>query len=135
VIKTLKKQKEFDAVFSSGKQAKSSKQVKTHDLLAVYNKSSVSESGVSNSSLNNRTSEAVGFIVSKKVSKKAVDRNKIKRRMKEALNGVLKENKELFPKGVSMIFIPRLSAKDINFLDLQTQILEVFEKIDRNCEK
>jgi len=63
-----------------------------------------------------------GFIISKKISKRAVDRNKIKRRMAE----VIKKNLEKFEDGTRMIF---LAKREI----LNRKIGEIENEIKKFC--
>jgi ribonuclease P protein component len=56
------------------------------------------------------TEKKFGFIISKKISKRAVDRNKIKRRLAE----VIRKNLERFKPGTRVIFLAKkeiLNAK------------------------
>jgi len=46
-----------------------------------------------------------GFIVSKKISKRAVDRNRVKRIIKEAFRLLLKEREDLFYKPIDIVVI------------------------------
>jgi ribonuclease P protein component len=71
----LKKKKDFERVFSQGRNLKG-------DFLFFK-------------TINNKLEDnRIGFIVSKKVSKKAVERNKIKRRLREILRSITLDNQE-----------------------------------------
>jgi ribonuclease P protein component len=61
-----------------------------------------------------------GFVISKKISKKAVDRNKIKRRISEVL--VIKMDK--FKMGTKIIFLAKKSL-------LKAKIEEIEKEIDK----
>jgi len=58
----------------------------------------------------------VGYVVSKKISKLAVKRNKIKRRFREAFRRSLKNN--LIKKNCDYIIIARLSAVNTDYLGI-----------------
>ena len=93
----LKKEKDFQQVFNKGKFINS-------DLISVR-------------FLDNNTDDTrVGFIVSKKVSKKAVLRNRVKRKLRE----VMRANMEKIKGGFDII----ITAKSIEL-----------EKIDKTLEE
>ncbi len=73
----------------------------------------------------------VAFVVSKKIDKRAVVRNKIKRRMREIYKNYMEENKG-FPKWMSMIFSAKSDVKDIDF---QTFKIEMYNLIKKAEEK
>jgi len=56
----------------------------------------------------------IGFTVSKKVSKRAVDRNRIKRR----LRALAKESLNDFKDGFDIVFIGRKSTLDIEYSEM-----------------
>ncbi len=65
----------------------------------------------------------IGFAAGKKLGK-AVVRNRIKRRIKEAV-------RVLWPRvkaGYSMVIIARRSAKDMEFKELQARVEDLFER-------
>lgn len=66
----------------------------------------------------------LGVLVSKKFAKKAVERNKVKRQIKEALRSFLPEFKE---RGVSLIFIP-LPGLISDFKLLKAKIEKILKK-------
>jgi len=101
----LKKEKEFETVFKGGRT------VRGNDIFLKY--------------LANGTDKTkVGFVVSKKVSKLAVRRNKIKRRMREIVRLRKKEIKE----GLSIIFIALPSINDKSHEDIKKDIENLFNK-------
>ena len=100
----LKKKKEFETVFKNGKT------LRGKNIIARYFKS---EDGKTK----------IGFIVSKKVSKKAVERNKVKRRLRESL----RENKEKIDKGVSIIIIALASSKEVPYSEINNDIKSVLK--------
>lgn len=72
----------------------------------------------------------VGFVVSKKVHKRAVKRNHLKRLMRESYRLLLKENKlGNSQKYLSLIFIGSASALDKDFKSIKLNIEKVLEKI------
>lgn len=68
----------------------------------------------------------IGFLVSAKSFKKAVDRNKIKRRMKEALRVVLRKV-EILPGG-DIVLIARSGIKEKDFGEVKEMIYFLFKK-------
>jgi ribonuclease P protein component len=67
-----------------------------------------------------------GFLISKKILKKAVKRNKLKRRLRE----MLREKVEIIKEGVRIVFIPLKGIEEKNFRELKV----IFEKILRKSE-
>lgn len=104
----LQKKKDFDNVFKSGKGFREG---------FLYFK-------IKKNSLN---SSRFGFIVSKKFSKKAVERNKIKRRLREIIKKELPKIKK--PIDVVIIINPGLEN---NFEKLEQAINKLLEKVIRN---
>ncbi len=66
-----------------------------------------------------------GFVVSLKVSKRAVDRNLLKRRMREIIRSL---NDKIKP-GFDLIFIINFKAKDLKFLLLKNNVVNSLKKI------
>lgn len=72
----------------------------------------------------------VGFVVSKKVHKRAVQRNKIKRLMRENIRLMLKNNQcDILNQYQSLIFIAKNGAIDKDFKEIQKSILTLLDKI------
>lgn len=69
--------------------------------------------------------DKAGFTVSKKVSKSAVERNKLKRRLRE----IYRRNKNLLPANVSIIIrvLPQAAGADFN--EIKNEVLSLFKVI------
>jgi ribonuclease P protein component len=67
-----------------------------------------------------------GFLVSKKFFKKAVQRNKLKRRLRE----ILRERVEEIKDGVRIVFIPLAGLEKKDFRELK----EIFEKLIKKAK-
>ncbi len=106
-INRLTKKKDFQAVFQKGKSIK-------YDFLLCKTLK------------NNLKKSRFGFIVSKKVSNKAVQRNKIKRRLRKAVLDNLKEIKG----SKDVIFIALPPIKEKNFLQIQEVVAKLFKNIN-----
>ncbi len=65
-----------------------------------------------------------GFIVSQKVSKKAVIRNKIKRRFREVVKGMIKKTN----KNIDIILIALPGTEKKNFEEIKLTIEKLFKK-------
>ena len=71
----------------------------------------------------------VGLTVGK-VMGKAVDRNRIKRRMREAV----RRNLSLLTMPVDVILHPRRAVLDLNFADLSGEVAQVFRAIEKGAK-
>lgn len=100
----LKKEKDFEAVFKSGKGFK-------EELLRVK------------ISRNNLNSSRFGFIVSKKYSKKASERNLLKRRMRE----IVRKNLPNLKKGFDVVFFA-MPGLENDFEVLSDMCAKIFKK-------
>ena len=76
------------------------------------------------------TPTRVGFVVSKKVHKRAVKRNRLKRLMRESYRLLLKENDLAnSQKYLSLIFVASEKLLDKNFDYVKTNIKNLLERI------
>ncbi len=74
----------------------------------------------------NALSPRVGLTVGK-VMGKAVDRNRIKRRLRE----VVRRNVALLPRSTDVVLHPRRSVIDLDYLALEREVAGVFRSIGR----
>ena len=101
----IKKKKDFEVIFKKGKSFKNS-----FFILKVLN--------------NNLKISRFAFVISQKVSKKATERNKIKRRM----SSFLEENFQKIKIGFDFVFIVLLSAKDKSFDQIKESVEDILQK-------
>jgi ribonuclease P protein component len=101
----LKKKKDFDEVFKKGKG------IEGFFLFLKIKNNGLEES-------------RFGFIVSQKVSKKAVIRNKIKRRMR----ATIVSRKNFIKKGLDIVFMARRGAERKSFLEIKEEIEFLLKK-------
>lgn len=72
-----------------------------------------------------QTSSRIGFVASTKLFKRAVARNRVKRRMR----AVLREMKQEWPVNMDLLFILKPDAKEAPFTDLIESVRKAFSKI------
>jgi len=102
----LKKKKDFDNIFKKGR-------TKAGRLVFLR-------------FLKNNTKEVrISFIVSSKISKKAIIRNKIKRRMRE----IFKQNIDNIEKGIDMAIIARPEIINKNYQEIKNDIENIIQSI------
>lgn len=77
------------------------------------------------SALNAEATSRVGVIVSNKISKKAVVRNKIKRRLRNALKG----NKEHFKRNVDVLVVAKNAAAEAEYKDMKQTLSFALKKL------
>jgi ribonuclease P protein component len=102
----LKRKKEFEVVFKEGKT------LKGNYFFLKYSEGEDSKT-------------KIGFVVSKKVSKLAVTRNRAKRRMREIVRLRKKEIKD----GMRIIIIALSPIKDASYEEIEKDIANLLEKI------
>jgi len=102
----LKKKKDFEKLFKEGKS------FREKFLVLKVNK-------------NNLNNNRFGFIVSKKVSKKAVVRNKIKRQLREIVRKEIKNYQKGFD--IAVIVLPSIALKD--FKEINQVLRSTLKKI------
>jgi len=102
----LKKKKDFERTFEKGYNVKGD---------TIYLKVLKTEEPFSR----------IGFIVSKKVSLKAVERNKIKRRMRDSVKRIL----NTIGNNLDIIVTALPKIKKSKFEDIKEDITKTFEKI------
>ena len=64
----------------------------------------------------------IGFVVSKKIHKRAVKRNKIKRLMRECVRIYIKENSDFNTKYLSLVFVASTKLLNKNFAEINLGI-------------
>ena len=65
-----------------------------------------------------------GFVISKKISKRAVDRNKIKRRLAE----IIKKDLENFEKGIRVVFLVKRDILDKKIEEIENEVKKCLKK-------
>lgn len=80
---------------------------------------------------NRKNANRLGIIVSKKVSKKAVVRNRIKRRIREAY----RLNESRFRTGYDMIIIAKKRCAEDSYQDLSRSLNHLFYKTQMEVKK
>lgn len=105
--KRLKKRKDFERVLKKGKQ------LRENCLVLRFLSNDLKE-------------RRFAFIVSQRVSKKAVARNKLKRRLSE----IVREKEERFPQGNDYVFIALKGLEGKSFFELNTIIENLISKIE-----
>lgn len=68
----------------------------------------------------------IGFVVSKKIHKRAVKRNRIKRLMRESIRLILK-NKQIDPKYISLVFTASSKLLNKNFSEINTAMQKIIK--------
>ena len=77
----------------------------------------------------NNTPTKIGFVVSKKISKRAVKRNRIKRLMRESVRLHIKNTPEFNPKYISLIFVASAKLLNKDFKDIDNSIKKIMDLI------
>jgi len=73
----------------------------------------------------------IGFVATMKLFKLAVDRNRIKRRLREAIALI----RDKWPKNVDILFIARPEAMTADFEEIKKSFLHAFEKMPEAMQK
>jgi ribonuclease P protein component len=106
----LKKKKDFERVFKKGK----GKREGFLFLKFIENERNISR---------------VGFVVSKKISKKATLRNRIKRKLREATRMLLPEIKP----GFDIVIVAKKGIENLNFWETKENLEKLFKKSNLKC--
>ena len=77
---------------------------------------------------NDITPPKIGFVVSKKIHKRAVKRNRIKRLMRESIRLIIKNN-NLPTKYMSIVFVASSKLIEKNFDYVSTNMKKLIEKL------
>jgi ribonuclease P protein component len=101
----LKKKKDFEKVFKMGKGYR-------EDFLFLK------------TTKNNLKESRFGFIVSKKISNKAVIRNKIKRR----LRAIIQKKIPRMKKGMDIVIVTLPGIEDKSFQEIEKNVNKIFAK-------
>lgn len=114
----LKSRKQIEHLFAHGRA------IKAYPLMVVWSELATSE----------QVGYKAGFSVSKKRFKRAVDRNRMKRLMREAY----RRNKQLLPVNLGVCYgfmFVYLSNKPLTLAELDEKILEIFKRFEKELEK
>ena len=107
----LKKKKDFQKVIKQGEK------IEKDFLVLKFSENSLKDVS------------RIGFIVSKKVSKKAYLRNKIKRRLRE----IIKDNLDNLKPGYDLIFFTKKAIKEKDFLEIEKIVKEILKQAKLLC--
>jgi ribonuclease P protein component len=108
----LKKNTAFSATFKL-------KNCKSNNILTIY---------LGKQKNNDNIPTKAGFIVSKKIHKRAVKRNKIKRRLREIFSKCLKNHSfPIIEQSLSIIFIANSKSLDADFKTLEQATLNLLQ--------
>lgn len=101
----VRKQKEFELIFNQGRK------IKSESFLIIYLS-------------NNLKLSRFAFIVSAKIDKKAVARNKIKRRLRE----IVRKNLSRIRKGYDFIVIASPRIKEKSFQEIKDEMEKILSR-------
>ncbi len=108
----LKKSREFSITYSLKRSVANS-------LLILY---------VGRKKKDSSVSTKVGFVVGKKVHKRAVKRNRAKRLMREAYRNLRKTDEFLLKDYEFLIFLARIPILEANYQQVNEAVLDCFKK-------
>lgn len=74
---------------------------------------------------NNDSVTKIGFVVSKKIHKRAVKRNRIKRLMRESMRLYIKSNKNFNTEYQSLIFVATARLLNKNFKEINSSVNKI----------
>lgn len=105
------------------------------DFARVYQqgRSSLSKFFLMKSKANNLGHNRFGIVVSKKVALKIVQRNRLKRRIREALKKMIKERK--LKDGYDIVVVARAGSLDLSFLKIREELKKLFQRQNLWYEK
>lgn len=110
----LKNKKAFDATYKQ-------KQVVSDNLLTMY---------IGKKKTDTAFPTKIGFVVSKKLHKRATKRNRIKRLVREACRLEIKNNAlKNANKYISLIFLPKTAALNANFHLVQNSVKTLISRV------
>ena len=79
---------------------------------------------------NNELPTKIGFVVSKKIHKRAVKRNRIKRLMRESMRLYIKNSANFDTKYISLIFVASAKLLNKNFADVNKGVQKLMDIIN-----
>lgn len=100
----------------------------TYKINNSFHKNGITVFCGKNKSNNNPTK--IGFVVSKKIHKRAVKRNRIKRLMRESIRLYIKKTSDFDTKYISMIFVASSGALNMGFKEIDKNIKLLMDKIN-----
>lgn len=110
----LKNKKAFDATYKQ-------RQVVSDNFLTLY---------IGKKKIDSQLPTKIGFVVSKKLHKRATKRNRIKRLVREACRLEIKNNSlKNAEKYMSLIFLPKHQSLNAGFLDVQKSVKLLLDRI------
>lgn len=80
----------------------------------------------------NNSPTKIGFVVSKKIHKRAVKRNRIKRLMRESMRLYIKNTNKFDSKYMSLIFVASTKLLNKNFSEIDIAIKKLMDNINND---
>lgn len=109
----LKKRAAFSATYRVGKT------FYKNGITVFYGKKKTTE-----------TPTRIGFVVSKKIHKRAVKRNRIKRLMRESVRLYIKQSDNFNPIYISLIIVASSKLLNMNFKEIDNTIKKIMSNIE-----